>query len=164
MFLEKSKIKTVWNRKKKIFFSSFISENPKFSYLCFFGECSIFRRSIPLNGFHTSASKTSLDAKSGVEDFRLLPVYLCFWYGEFGQNTHNKALTTLMLVILRWSLSLSETNLDANCGGGALEHFLSIHAKDLGDSCPLPHIAIMPEIPSIIYNTSLEWHLGLSKS
>ena len=45
-----------------------------------------------------------------------------------------------------------------HCACEALEHFLSIHAKDLGDSCPLalPQIVIMPQILSSTYNPSLE--------
>ena len=50
MFLQKSKIQTVGNRKKNyFFFSYFISEIPNFSYVRFFRKCSMFRRSIPLN-------------------------------------------------------------------------------------------------------------------
>ena len=50
IFLQKQKIKTVGNR-KKIFFSQFISENPNFSYLCFFRKSSMFCRNIPLKFF-----------------------------------------------------------------------------------------------------------------
>ena len=34
----------------------------------------------------TTSSKTSIDAKCGVEDFRLLSVYHCQWFGIFGTS------------------------------------------------------------------------------
>ena len=48
IFLQKSNVQTVGNRKKKTFFCYFISEIPNFAYMGFFRKCSTFRRSIPL--------------------------------------------------------------------------------------------------------------------
>ena len=65
----KIKIKDGWKTKKNIFFSYFISGIPQFSNMGFFTKCSMFRRSILLNGIFLHFYCKKSDLQLVPEDF-----------------------------------------------------------------------------------------------
>ena len=48
IFAKNSKVQTIGNRNKKLFFNDFISETPIYSHMGFCRKCSMFLQSIPL--------------------------------------------------------------------------------------------------------------------
>ena len=77
MFLGKSKIQNVENRKKNFFSGYFISEIPYFSYIRFFRKCSMFRWSIPLNflNFFQYIYRLNINTKKTLCQSEIMHVY-----------------------------------------------------------------------------------------